>query len=189
MDGPLQIEARIDQNAQLSGQLSLWNQQGSHVRRGTLIVIPVGKGLLYAEPIYLQAERSPMPELRIVVLALQDRLAYGPNFETALAALFGNAASTLGSPVASGGAQAARPSQPAAGGAPPVGGSPSAPATTDELIRSAAKDIEDYQAAHLRRKARRSGSAARVVEAEAAGPSEPPVVTAPAQEPGGPQGC
>ena len=69
VDGPLQIEARIDQNAQLSGQLSLWNQQGSHVRRGTLITIPLGKGLLYAEPIYLQAERSPMPELRIVGIA------------------------------------------------------------------------------------------------------------------------
>src|SRR5581483_381013 len=67
VDGPLQIEARIDQNAQLSGQLSLWNQQGSHVRRGTLLVIPCGRALLYAEPIYLQAERSPMPELRLVV--------------------------------------------------------------------------------------------------------------------------
>src|SRR5580698_2653394 len=74
VDGPLQIEARIDQNAQLSGQLTLWNQQGSHVRRGALLVIPTGRALLYAEPIYLQAERSPMPELRLVVLALQDRL-------------------------------------------------------------------------------------------------------------------
>ena len=80
VDGPLQIEARIDQNAQLSGQLTLWNQQGSHVRRGSMLVIPCGRALLYAEPIYLQAERSPMPELRLVVLALQDRLAYGPNF-------------------------------------------------------------------------------------------------------------
>ena len=95
VDGPLQVEARIDQNAQLSGQLSLWNQQGSHVRRGTLLVIPFGRALLYAEPIYLQAERSPMPELRLVVLALQDRLAYGPTFEVAMAALFGNGQSTL----------------------------------------------------------------------------------------------
>jgi uncharacterized membrane protein (UPF0182 family) len=46
---------------------------------------------LYAEPIYLQAERSPMPELRLVVLALQDKLAYGPTFEAAMAALFGGA--------------------------------------------------------------------------------------------------
>lgn len=95
VDGPLQIEARIDQNAQLSGQLSLWNQQGSRVRRGTLLVIPTGRALLYAEPIYLQAERSPMPELRLVVLALQDKLAYGPTFESALASLFGAQGSSL----------------------------------------------------------------------------------------------
>jgi uncharacterized membrane protein (UPF0182 family) len=95
VDGPLQIEARIDQNAQLSGQLTLWNQQGSHVRRGTLLVIPCGKALLYAEAIYLQAERSPMPELRLVVLALQDKLAYGPTFEAAMGALFGGMASSL----------------------------------------------------------------------------------------------
>jgi uncharacterized membrane protein (UPF0182 family) len=142
VDGPLQIEARIDQNAQLSGQLSLWNQQGSHVRRGTLIVIPVGKGLLYAEPIYLQAERSPMPELRIVVLALQDRLAYAPTFEGALAGLFGTAASTLGSAGEAGSGQAGRSSPvPPAASTAPTG----PPATPDALIRSAAQDLEDYQ--------------------------------------------
>jgi uncharacterized membrane protein (UPF0182 family) len=145
VDGPLQIEARIDQNAQLSGQLSLWNQQGSHVRRGTLIVIPIGRGLLYAEPIYLQAERSPMPELRIVVLALQDRLAYGPTFDTALASLLGNGPSSLGSPGSApaapeGTGLAARPAPPQA---PAV--TPGAPAGPDDLIRGAAQDLEDYQ--------------------------------------------
>ncbi len=95
VDGPQQIEARIDQNAQLSGQLTLWNQQGSHVLRGSLLVIPTGRALLYAEPIYLQAQQSPMPELRIVVLALQDRLAYGPTFQAALTSLFGNETSAL----------------------------------------------------------------------------------------------
>ena len=97
VDGPLQVEVRIDQNAQLSGQLTPWNQQGSHVRLGALLVIPTGRALWYAEPIYLQAERSPMPELRLVVLALQDRLAYGPTFESAMAALFGGAVSSLSS--------------------------------------------------------------------------------------------
>ncbi len=92
VDGPQQIEARIDQNAQLSGQLTLWNQQGSHVVRGSLLVIPTGRALLYAEPIYLQAQQSPMPELRVVVLALQDKLAYGPTFEAALQSLFGEGA-------------------------------------------------------------------------------------------------
>jgi uncharacterized membrane protein (UPF0182 family) len=145
VDGPLQIEARIDQNAQLSGQLSLWNQQGSHVRRGTLIVIPIGRGLLYAEPIYLQAERSPMPELRIVVLALQDRLAYGPTFDTALASLLGNAPSSLGSPGSA--PAAAQGPGPDARQAPPQAASvpPGASASSDDLIRGAAQDLEDYQ--------------------------------------------
>ncbi|HXT77666.1 MAG TPA: UPF0182 family protein [Candidatus Eisenbacteria bacterium] len=135
VDGPLQIEARIDQNAQLSGQLSLWNQQGSRVRRGALLVIPCGRALLYAEPIYLQAERSPMPELRLVVLALQDRLAYGPTFESAMAALFGGAVSSLSSAVVPA-EQARRPASAA---------SPQPAADLDALIVEAAKNLADYQ--------------------------------------------
>jgi uncharacterized membrane protein (UPF0182 family) len=136
VDGPLQIEARIDQNAQLSGQLTLWNQQGSHVRRGALLVIPCGRALLYAEPIYLQAERSPMPELRLVVLALQDRLAYGPTFESAMRALFGGEASSLSAVVA-----------PAEQGRSAAAPAPSAkPGTAlNAIIAEAAKDLADYQ--------------------------------------------
>ncbi len=141
VDGPLQIEARIDQNAQLSGQLTLWNQQGSHVRRGALLVIPTGRALLYAEPIYLQAERSPMPELRLVVLALQDKLAYGPNFESAMAALFGGAASSLSAPPTS---TAAVPAEPVRG-APASAASPRPAADLNALIAQAAKDLADYQ--------------------------------------------
>jgi uncharacterized membrane protein (UPF0182 family) len=136
VDGPLQIEARIDQNAQLSGQLTLWNQQGSHVRRGTLLVIPCGHALLYAEPIYLQAERSPMPELRLVVLALQDRLAYGPTFDSAMRALFGGEVSSL-----SGTTAPAEPERSSA--APATGTKPGADVST--LITGAAKDLADYQ--------------------------------------------
>jgi uncharacterized membrane protein (UPF0182 family) len=132
VDGPLQIEARIDQNAQLSGQLTLWNQQGSHVRRGTLLVIPCGRALLYAEPIYLQAERSPMPELRLVVLALQDRLAYGPTFESAMRSLFGGEVPSL---------SATAPAE--SGQSTPAATKP----VTDlnGLISEAAKDLADYQ--------------------------------------------
>jgi uncharacterized membrane protein (UPF0182 family) len=137
IDGPSQIEARIDQNAQLSGQLTLWNQQGSHVHRGSLIVIPIGRALLYAEPIYLQADRSPMPELRLVVLAVQDRLAYGPTFESAMAALFGTAPSVLN-------AQAS-PSVPAARPASAATLSAAAPADIDALIAEAARDFTEYQ--------------------------------------------
>jgi uncharacterized membrane protein (UPF0182 family) len=136
VDGPLQIEARIDQNAQLSGQLTLWNQQGSHVRRGALLVIPSGRALLYAEPIYLQAERSPMPELRLVVLALQDRLAYGPTFESAMTALFGGAASSTSA--------AAAPAEPARSAAPP-GNTAQPSENLNTLITEAAKDLSDYQ--------------------------------------------
>jgi uncharacterized protein len=134
VDGPLQIEARIDQNAQISGQLTLWNQQGSHVRRGSLLVIPSGRALLYAEPIYLQAERSPMPELRLVVLALQDKLAYGPTYEAALSSLFGGGTSSL---------NAAETPQATAESGP---GTESTGATNVHgMIAKAAKDLEDYQ--------------------------------------------
>jgi uncharacterized membrane protein (UPF0182 family) len=132
VDGPLQIEARIDQNAQISGQLTLWNQQGSHVVRGTLLVIPSGKALLYAEPIYLQANTSPMPELRLVVLALQDKLAYGPTFDAALTSLFGGGVSSLSAT-----------ETPAAATAP--AGAPQPEQDLKSLIAQAGKDFDDYQ--------------------------------------------
>ena len=140
VDGPLQIEARIDQNAQLSGQLTLWNQQGSHVRRGTLLVIPCGKALIYAEPIYLQAERSPMPELRLVVLALQDKLAYGSTFEAALRALFGGAASSLATEPA-----APEPVRASPGSSSAAAGPANSASDMDALIAGAARDLNDYQ--------------------------------------------
>jgi uncharacterized membrane protein (UPF0182 family) len=136
VDGPLQIEARIDQNPQLSAQLSLWNQQGSSVRRGSLIVMPIGRALLYAEPIYLQAERSPMPELRIVVLALQDKLAYGPTFDAALAALFGKAPPRTATAAETVAGIATTPPPAPAG----------ADSTSDAaLIAEAARDLAEYQ--------------------------------------------
>jgi uncharacterized membrane protein (UPF0182 family) len=138
VNGPLQVNARVDQNAQLSSQLTLWNQQGSRVQRGNLLIVPLGRGLLYVEPIYLQAERSPMPELRLVVLATQDRIAFAPTFPDALKALFGGGAG-------------AKPSQGAAGGAPTNAGQPNgqqgagAAPTVNELIDRAASDLNDYQ--------------------------------------------
>jgi hypothetical protein len=136
VDGPQQIESRIDQNAQLSGQLTLWNQQGSHVLRGSLLVIPTGRALLYAEPIYLQAQQSPMPELRLVVLALQDKLAYGPTFEAALSSLFGGEASGVTAPEG----QQAAPSAPAA-----AQNAANTLPDTNALIAEASKDFADYQ--------------------------------------------
>jgi uncharacterized protein len=92
---------------------------------------------LYAEPIYLQAERSPMPELRLVVLALQDRLGYGPTFESAMAALFGGAVSSTSSTAAFPAESAQRPLASAASSQPA--------ADLNALIAEAAKDLDDYQ--------------------------------------------
>ena len=130
IDGPVQIEARIDQNAQLSGQFTLWNQQGSRVIRGHLLVIPIGRSLIFVEPIYLQAERSPMPELRLVVLATQEKLGYGQSFNEAMNSLFGEAAN--------------QPSAP-----PETSKAPQEPTPSGEdlqqLVNRAIQEFEDYQ--------------------------------------------
>src|SRR5438552_8831893 len=116
VDGPLQIEARIDQDPQLSSQLTLWNPQESKVIRGNLLVLPLEDVLLFAEPMYLQAERSPMPELRLVVLATQDRLAYAQRFPEALKSLLEGRPT----PIASTSAAATNSSLPSAPNALPV---------------------------------------------------------------------
>jgi len=145
VDGPQQIEARIDQNAELSGQLTLWNQQGSHVLRGSLLVIPSGRALLYAEPIYLQAQQSPMPELRLVVLALQDRLAYGPTFQSALASLYNGSASSLSAGNAAEPAPNSTPSPTPPAPTVASGSNGASDALNDTLIAQAARDFDDYQ--------------------------------------------
>lgn len=101
-------------------------------------MIPSGKALLYAEPIYLQADRSPMPELRLVVLALQDKLAYGPTFEAALSSLFGGGSSSLNASEAT-----AAPS--AATTAAATTGAPAPAEDLNALIKEAGKDFNDYQ--------------------------------------------
>jgi len=148
IDGPLQIEARIDQNAQLSGQFSLWNQQGSRVVRGHLLVIPIGRSLLYVEPIYLRAESSPMPELRLVVLATQERLAYGASFEEALKSLFGEVAPAATDKTSEQkGEPKAEPPKPKPGASPQP--SPTAQAVgapnVQQLITRAIQEFEEYQ--------------------------------------------
>jgi uncharacterized membrane protein (UPF0182 family) len=129
IDGPVQIEARIDQNAQLSAQFSLWNQQGSRVIRGHLLVIPIGRSLMFVEPVYLQAERSPMPELRLVVLATQEKLGYGQTFTEAMNSLFGEA--VVKPP-------AEEPGQ-------PTPQQPTPSADLPQLINRAIQEFDDYQ--------------------------------------------
>jgi uncharacterized membrane protein (UPF0182 family) len=93
MYGPMQIESRTDQDQNISKDLTLWNQQGSHVLRGSIIALPVTGGFLYVESIYIQATEARMPQLKKVVLAIGDRLIYRDTFEEAFADLTGTPSS------------------------------------------------------------------------------------------------
>ena len=87
--GPFQIEARIDQNPEISQQLTLWSQKGSRVIRGDILVIPIKNSLLYVEPVYLRAEQGELPELRRVIVAYDKQVTMRPSLELALAEIFG----------------------------------------------------------------------------------------------------
>jgi len=86
--GPLQIEARINQNTEISQQLSLWNQMGSRVIRGNLLVIPIDDSILYVSPLYLRAVEGHLPELKRVIASYGERVVMKETLEEALAALF-----------------------------------------------------------------------------------------------------
>jgi hypothetical protein len=82
--GPLQVQSRIDQDRDISKDLSLWNQQGSRVVRGNTLVLPVDGTFLYVEPIYIQATQAKMPELKKIVLAVGNRLVYADDLAQAI---------------------------------------------------------------------------------------------------------
>ena len=88
VDGPQQVEARINADAQISQYFSLWNQQGSRVIRGSLLILPVGNSLLYVEPVYLQAEQIALPEIKRVIVAAGKRVVMGEDLWDALEQLF-----------------------------------------------------------------------------------------------------
>ena len=87
--GPMQIEAQIDQNTEISKEFSLWASSGSTYKRGDLFVIPIGNSLMYVEPVYLEASNQAIPEVKRVILAYQDKIAYEPTLQEALMSMFG----------------------------------------------------------------------------------------------------
>jgi uncharacterized membrane protein (UPF0182 family) len=89
--GPMQVEAKIDQDSEISRQLTLWGQQGSRVTRGNLLVIPIDNSLLYIEPLYIQAEKGQLPELKRVLVSDGERVVMEIDLATALQELFGKA--------------------------------------------------------------------------------------------------
>jgi len=98
--GPRQIEARIDQDSFISQQLSLWNQRGSQVVRGNLLVIPIERSLVYVEPLYIAAEKGQLPELKRVIVGFGDRIAMEETLEGAMARVFGGPAPQAGTELA-----------------------------------------------------------------------------------------
>ena len=89
--GPIQVQAMIDQDTQISQQISLWDQRGSRVIRGHLLVIPIEESFLYVKPVYLIAEGTDIPQLKRVIVSDGDRIAMAPTLEEAVAAVFGRA--------------------------------------------------------------------------------------------------
>jgi len=144
MYGPMQIESRIDQDQNISKDLTLWNQQGSHVLRGSIIALPVTGGFLYVESIYIQATEARMPQLKKVVLAIGDRLIYRDTFEEAFADLMGTPSSVK--PVV-----AAAPSS-----------SPPAPAAAEQQLPALAGQIR-----HLREQAEELARELQALEKQA----------------------
>lgn len=95
--GPMQIEARITQDADIAKELTLWNQEGSQVIRGDIIVVPIQESLLYIEPLYLRqrSTRGGLPELKRVIVAYGNRIAMRETLDQALSAIFAFDGATL----------------------------------------------------------------------------------------------
>jgi uncharacterized membrane protein (UPF0182 family) len=130
--GPVQIEARIDQDPQISSQVTLWDQAGSDVVRGNLIVVPVQNSIIYLEPIYLQSTGSAIPEFTKIVVASPTKVVWGDTLEEALTLLLAGGPGPTPTPA------------PTPGPSPSPGTSPTPPTTgrrdaaTDDVRPSSA---------------------------------------------------
>ena len=127
--GPKQIEARFNQDAEISRQLSLWDQRGSKAIRGTLMVVPIKESLIYVQPLYLLAETGKIPELKRVIVAAEDKIAMEETLEASLARIFGNAPAT--------------PTQTPAPGTPQTSALPTQPPQTSDSLATQAKQHYD----------------------------------------------
>jgi uncharacterized protein len=159
--GPSQIEARIDQQPAISAQFSLWNQSGSHVVRGNLLMIPLAGSYLYVEPIYLQAEQSQLPELQRVIVVNGEQVAMEGTLQDSLRSVFAGvppsttvptalsppAPGAIASPAPPNAASATAAAQPATAATSIAGSSAPGPVATDVpgLIQEASQDYDIAQ--------------------------------------------
>jgi uncharacterized membrane protein (UPF0182 family) len=152
--GPRQVVARISQDQTISPQITLWNQQGSQVNWGTLMVIPIEESLIYVRPLYLRAQGGKIPELTRVVVAYEDRIVMEQTLDASLARLFGSGPARG---AVSEGEVVQAPGAPAA----PSGTTPPPPAAADTSADLAAEARAHYDRAVA---AQRAGDWARYGE-------------------------
>ena len=133
--GPLQVEGRIDQEPSISQQFTLWDQRGSSVVRGNLLVLPINQSFLYVEPVYLLSEANALPELRRIVTASNTGVAMAETLDRSLIALARagtDSAALVNEPPPAGGVEPTAPATPAAGATPLAN-----PTTLEELVAAA----------------------------------------------------
>ena len=128
--GPEQIEAQIDQNTEISKEFSLWNSSGTKYRRGNMFIIPINTSVLYVEPVYLEAQNSSIPEVKRIIMAYDDEIAYEETLAECLVSLFGDGAEE--------GVSGPGPGQPSQGGE-----SSSSEMSQSELIAAAQAAYEN----------------------------------------------
>ena len=136
VDGPSQIENRIGQDTVITEQLALWGRGGSRVLRGNLLLIPLGKSILYVEPVFLQADAGGLPELKRVIVVVGEQIAMAPTLMQSINAIFGTEA-PLPEPI---------PEPPAPSEPPPAEPEKPVDAEIAKLVAEARQHYEQAQA-------------------------------------------
>ena len=155
--GPMQIAASINQDQNISKDLTLWNQQGSQVLSGQMLVLPVGNTFLYVQPIYLQATNARMPQLKKVVLGLGNQLIYADTYEQGLARLSGM---EVPAPATTGTTSGSKDQQPA------VSGSATGPLVPAAALQSIREHLRKYRELQGQGKWSDAGKELEAIEAE-----------------------
>ena len=150
--GPSQIVNRINQDTEVARQISLWDQRGSEVLRGELLVLPIGGSLLYVQPLYLRASGGRIPELKRVIAAHEGQVAMAETLDQALTALFGEAArGAAGTRVAAGAAEPGADAGAADATAPDPAAPGDAPTAAERAL--ATRALEHYERARAAQRA------------------------------------
>jgi hypothetical protein len=152
--GPMNVSATINQDQNISKDLTLWNQQGSHVLRGQILVLPVGNTFLYVDPIYIQSTEGSMPQLKKIVLAVGSRLIYADTYDEARQQLSSGAQQLI--------QQATAPSPPPSGAA----AAPTAAPAADARLQRVRDHLRRYRELSAQGKWAEAGKELEAIESE-----------------------